>query len=64
MSPIAHCLSAPFAIDVNPFAAACVPDAIAAHTPGAHRHALQIGRAANCKPRIVCSPPKPKSIAS
>jgi hypothetical protein len=64
MGAIAHCRRVAFAIDVNAFAAAREPDAIAACASGGHPHALQFGRAANCKPRIGGSPTAPKPIAS
>ncbi|ALX17031.1 hypothetical protein P350_36055 [Burkholderia cepacia JBK9] len=46
------------------FAAACVPDAIAAHLAGGRQRTLQIGGAAIYKPRIGRSSARPSSIAS
>ncbi|WP_159086714.1 hypothetical protein [Burkholderia sp. NRF60-BP8] len=46
------------------FAAAGMPDEIAAHMPGRRQRTLQIGRAAIYKPRIGRSSARSSSIAS
>ncbi|MXN76773.1 hypothetical protein GR157_18795 [Burkholderia sp. 4701] len=64
MTAIARFRRSTFAVHANPFAPAGIPAAMTARASSVHRRALQIGRAANCKPRIGRSSARPESIAS
>ncbi|WP_196481790.1 hypothetical protein [Burkholderia stagnalis] len=64
MTAIAPFRRSTFAVPINAFAAAGSLAAMTARASSMHRRALQIDRAANCKPRIDRSSARPESIAS